>query len=557
MRVFQIRKNIFRRLHVLWLLVLTISFAVVVVQYRDAAAKPGPSGRYWVMLRDKGLVSEEQHRIDLLRSEWTERSIKRRKLSGAGLDEMDLPVCREYIEQVHSTGAKVLRTSRWINAVSVEADTCALSLLSELDCVSGVRPVASFTRADIDLEQVENLLTYDNDEITGAFPLGGYGPSYRQAEQAGVLEAHRRGFTGAGVLLGMLDTGFQLDHRAFTGIELVAQYDFIFDDADPSYDPRTDLSGQANHGTACLSVIVGYDPGHLIGIAPRAAVAVAKTELTGSETRVEEDYWVAGIEWLEWLGVDVVSSSLSYSDWYNSADYNGVTPLVTRAAQRAFELGVVICNSAGNAGPELATIGAPADAPGVLAIAAVDSTGRITGFSSRGPSSDGRIKPDVAAMGRKVACVRPLTWDRYSFWNGTSLACPVVAGVAVLVREAHPDWSSRMVVEALRSTSSRAFAPDTAYGYGIVDAAAAIDYPALSGRIVRLLDGSGVSGAELNLTSKGKTWNTTSDDAGFYSFVNLPEGSYNLTVIPSQLETLRFNELNLPPSLPFDIVVHR
>jgi len=291
-----------------------------------------------------------------------------------------------------------------------------------------------------------------------------------------VIEAHRRGLTGAGVLVGMLDTGFQLGHRAFAGLELVAQYDFIHNDPDPSYDPLNDPPGQANHGTGCLSVLAGYDPGRLVGIAPRVAVALAKVEWTGSETAVEEDYWVAGLEWLEWLGAEVVTSSLTYHDWYSATDMDGLVPLVSRAAERAAELGVVICNAAGNNGPGEITIGAPADAAGILAVAATDSTGAVTKFSSRGPSADGRIKPDVAAMGRGVVVATPLTRRGYSRWNGTSLATPIVAGVAALVLEAHPDWTAAEVVEAIRASSDRWFMPDNALGYGVVDAAEAVDY---------------------------------------------------------------------------------
>ena len=533
------------------------------------APKPCAAGdRYWVFLRDKGSAAAETgSSIAALRDSWPERSLNRRMKSGVSLDESDLPLRENGIQAIQEAGGRVVAISRWFNAVSVTADAVAMRKIAGLSSVSAVQPVAKGDRDATALIETgaltaEEIVRAQEAEAGAAVPLGSYGPSRLQAEMAGVVEAHRRGLTGAGVLIGALDTGFQLNHRAFAGLELVGQYDFIYNDPDPSYNPATDPVSQAGHGTGCLSVIVGYDPGYLVGIAPRAAVAVAKTEDDRSETEVEEDYWIAGLEWLEWLGAEVVTSSLTYRDWYESRDFDGERPLISRAAQRACELGMIICNSAGNGGPGAITIGAPADAPGVLAIGAVDSTGRITRFSSRGPSADGRIKPDVAALGQGVVCVTPLTWGEYGRWRGTSLSCPIVAGVAALVLEAHPDWPAQMVVEAIRATADRAFMPDNAAGYGIVNAVAAIDYPELSGRIINGATTLGMSGVTLELTLMGAPHPESnhlsiarSDSSGWFKFVNLPGGTYDLTVKAALGESVNYPSLTLPPSLPFDIVL--
>lgn len=514
--------------------------------------------RCWLFFCDRGGTLES---LSDLRASWNQRSLDRRGKMGVGLDSRDLPVSEVYIEQIGSMGARVVEVSRWLNAVSVEADSSDLINLMSLDFVAGMTPVARLHSNRVGWDEIvgqspDPVVSDEWDEDHSLIPLGAYGRSWRQADQAGVIEAHRRGLTGAGVLIGMLDTGFQLNHRAFCGLELVAQHDFIWDDDDPSYDPSTDGTGQPNHGTACLSVIVGYDPGHLVGIAPKAAVALAKTELTGTEIPMEEDYWVAGIEWLEWVGADVVNSSLGYSDWYADYDMDGVTSPASRAAQRAWELGVIICNSAGNSGPDPITIGAPADARGVLTVAAVDSCGEIVGFSSRGPSADGRIKPDVAAMGRKVSCVWPSTWELYTQWNGTSLASPIVTGVVALVIEAHPEWMPWMVVEAIKSTADRSFRPDYSYGYGIVNAAVAIDYPSLSGRVIRLSDGAMMPDVMLELIGDGNPLNTITDRYGRYHFNNLPDGSYQLTAtINGGSPIIVHREIIVPPSLPFDIIL--
>ena len=518
------------------------------------------TSRYWVFFKDKGVTAvDAQKQLQHIRAGYPEKSFARRQKSGIGFDLRDLPIHQEYIDSIVSTGGVICQKSRWVNAISIEADDSIFAKIDSYDFITGVQLVRGLEVSRYGLIETEGLTSSTDNELhSPANPYisrGAYGPSFRQAELAGVIDAHDRGLTGAGVLLGMLDTGFQLDHRAFAGLEVIGQYDFIFNDPDPSYDPRTDRPGQANHGTGCLSVIVGYDPGFLVGIAPCASVALAKTEVTGSETQIEEDYWIAGIEWLEWLGADVISSSLSYKAWYSRNDLDGLTPLVTRAAQRACELGMVLCNSAGNAGSRIVSIGAPADAQSVLAIAAVDSNRQLTGFSSRGPSADGRVKPDVAAMGHKVVCVKPLTRRGYSRWNGTSLSCPIVAGVVALVIEAHPDWSSRKVVEAIRETSDRAYRPDFAIGYGIVSAVDAIDYPSLFGKVVSFSDGKPIPGVEISLSFKDWSGTITSDITGRYSFVNLPEGVYSLTAaLEGEVITTREN-LIIPPSMPMDLVI--
>lgn len=528
------------------------------------------NNKWWVFFNDKGSSSLDINSqfVDL-KKDWPERSLKRRLMSGVNLSNEDLPIDDKYIEYVLICGAQIVVKSRWMNAVSVIGDNKAIEEIEKLSCVKGVQHVKRAYRAEVELVEISDEELNFNEVSMGGIPQGLYGLSYRQAEQAGVIEAHARGFTGAGVLLGILDTGFQLDHRAFAGMELVAQYDFINNDADPSYDYRTDGRGQPNHGSGCLSVIAGFEPGRLVGIAPKVAVAVGKTEMTGAEMLLEEDYWVAGIEWLEWLGVDVVSSSLSYRDWYGIEDYDGITSVASLAAQRAFELGVVICNSAGNSGPEMVTIGAPADSPGVLAIAAVDSAGEVTGFSSRGPSSDGRLKPDVAAMGRQVVCIRPQTWDKYSRWNGTSLSCPIVAGVVALIREAHPDWTAQEVVTALKETANRSERPDYSYGFGIVNATAAIDYPAISGRIVFAKDNNtdasnqidnvnlhDYSLVEISLTGKRTVRDVKPNRDGLYVIANLPDDDYRLRVYYDGYKVFDRDGFSLPPTIQYDIVLY-
>ncbi len=224
----------------------------------------------------------------------------------------------------------------------------------------------------------------------------------------------------------------------------------------------------------------GYAPGTLIGPAYGADFLLAKTETDKFERPIEEDYWVAGIEWAESLGAEVVSSSLGYTDWYTFADMNGLTAVTTRAANRAAELGVVVVNAAGNErGAAWNHIIAPADGFEVLAVGAVTSSGAIASFSSPGPTADGRIKPDVCALGvnNRLAANLADGTDTYDRGSGTSFATPLIGGVAALLLEAHPGWTPREVRAALLASASRSGAPNNDFGWGIANAAAAAHLP--------------------------------------------------------------------------------
>ena len=122
---------------------------------------------------------------------------------------------------------------------------------------------------------------------------------------------------------------------------------------------------------------------------------------------------------------------------------------------------------------------APADGIDVISVGAVYSNGKLVGFSSRGPTYDGRIKPDVVAMGSGVSCVTVGSVDQYRTASGTSLACPLVAGVAALVLQAHPYLTPTQVKEAVRETANNAVMPDNEFGWGLVNAYEAIFYHGL------------------------------------------------------------------------------
>jgi serine protease AprX len=424
--------------------------------------------RYWVFFRDRNIAAQDMPRaLDNARRSLTSHALARRLKSMPDLvDESDLAVAMDYVDQVRATGVRLRVVSRYLNAVSVDANEGQVNRLRALPFVRSVEPFHS-RREDARLEGVRQRSTLDDLS---------YGPSLRQNQMCRVPELHSRGLSGQGVLLCFLDSGFRLTHPVFDSLRVPAARDFIFNDANVANEPDQDSSDQDTHGTAVLSVAAGYRDGWLVGPAYGADFMLAKTEWVPTETPSEEDRYVAALEWADSAGADIVSSSLGYTDWYTFADLNGHTAVSTMGVVTATRHGILCVVSAGNYRLQpWGHISAPADADSILAVGSVDTLGTVSVFSSPGPTADGRIKPEVCALGEYVWVAVPPS--DYATPAGTSFAAPMVAGVAALVMEAHPDWSAQQVRTAIMQTASRASVPDNDYGWGIVDGVAAVDYP--------------------------------------------------------------------------------
>ncbi len=275
------------------------------------------------------------------------------------------------------------------------------------------------------------------------------------------------GLTGESLLVGIMDTGFDLQHPALAHLisdnRIIATYDFINNDENV----EDTANGQQFHGTAVLSAIGGYAAGSLIGAAYGASYILAKTEIANLEIVAEEDNWIAAAEWMDSIGVDIISSSLGYIDWYQQWQLDGNTCAITVAAQTAAQLGIIVVNASGNERTTTwGTLIPPADGPEVIAVGAVFPDGAIAPFSSPGPTADGRIKPDVMAQGISVWCADYRS-DGYMSVNGTSMATPLIAGGLALIMQAHPDWNRGKIFDRLKSTASNSISPNNDYGWGI------------------------------------------------------------------------------------------
>ncbi len=426
-------------------------------------AAPEDGGVYWVFLRDKGVAGSRLGvALDLRRGELAPRALRRRRRvrGDGGVDQRDLPVYRPYVSRIEATGARLRTTSRWLDAVSVEATAAQMGRIAALPFVAEIRPVARARR-----------------RVVPAAEGDGGGRSFddpaAQLGALGVPALHACGLTGAGVVIGVQDTGFSLDHAALRDVDVVGARDFIGDDEVVSDEPG-DPEGQDGHGTRVLSLVAGRDGDAFTGAAPGVSVLLSKTEDTSQEEPIEEDWFVAGMEWIEAMGADVMTSSLGYTDWYDPADMDGQTAVTSLASAVALENGLILVSSAGNHGPDPTTITAPADTDGLVATGAVTAFGAVAGFSSRGPTADGRIKPDVCAPGVEVWMADPETEDGYRTGSGTSYAAPLVAGVIALLLEADPTLDPWEMHSLLTSTAAAADAPDDDCGWGLVRAVAAV-----------------------------------------------------------------------------------
>jgi len=437
--------------------------------------------KYWFFFTDKGPPCLQKSLLDDAVRSLTERSLKRRAkvagLNGHLVDQTDIAVFQPYIEELRSIGIEALVISKWLNAVSGRATKAQINEAHQFPFVIKTQRVAIWSRRTPPVEKPPAIPLH---KWSGSYLLN-YGVSLTQNELIRVPDVHELGIHGEGVLIAVFDTGFQLQHEAFDYLNVVAEWDFINGDGNTANNSTQDRSSQYHHGTSVLSIIAGYAPGKLIGPAFGADYILAKTEDVSSETSAEEDNWIAAAEWADSLGADVITSSVGYMDWYTQNDLDGNTAPITIAADLAVKKGIVVCNSAGNEGSyEWRIVIAPADGDSVIAVGAVDSKGNVVGFSSRGPTADDRIKPDVMAQGSGVyAVTSPISSEdsnHYSYKDGTSVSCPQVAGVAALVLCAQPDLTPVQVREALRQTADKAHHPDNDYGWGLVDALSAVKY---------------------------------------------------------------------------------
>ncbi len=446
--------------------------------------------KVWIYFTDKGNDIQKYFRNPLLVI--SERSIERRKKvfnQNSLIDFDDLPVNQNYLSELSRYVKELRYPSKWFNSVSAFVypnklyEIEKLPFVKKIDLVQKFRkkiePVNNEETIEPEKNQIinENLVT---ENITMNF---NYGPSLTQNQQIMVVAVHNTGNYGQGVWICLMDAGYnRLTHEVFQNMHIVATWDFV--NNRPYVGDGQGGQGSGSHGTQTLSTIGGFKEGQLIGPAFASTYILAKTENTESETPIEMDNWARALEWADSIGVDITSTSLGYLEFdppypsYNWTHMDGNTVPITIAADLAVKRGIVVINSAGNEGyhQNRNTLVAPADGDSVIAVGAVTSTGSRASFSSVGNTVDGRIKPDVMAMGSGVRVASPFSNNGYSSASGTSFSCPLAAGVAALILSENPSLTPMQVRDAMRNTASNANNPNREMGWGILNALAAVNY---------------------------------------------------------------------------------
>ena len=431
---------------------------------------------YWVQFTDK---EGSPYSIDNPEAYLSPRALQRRANLNITIDEYDLPVNPQYLQAVADCGAEIINPSKWLNGVSVHVtDPSVIEAINALDCVMTVRNCPNDLKAQ---EQKERWLANEMKPAASTRSSKGfYGGAEDQVKQLNVDVLHDMGFDGTGVIIAVLDGGFEgaentscFDNMREEG-RLLGTRDFVYG--------SNSVYTQSTHGTSCLSTMGAYDPNNMVGTAYKASYYLIHTEDGDSENIIEEYNWVSGAEYADSLGVDVCSTSLGYitfdmSQWdHPYQHYDGKTAPMSIGAEIAASRGMICMNAAGNEGDGTCTLGIPADAEHIVTVGAVNAAGDRASFSSVGPTYDGRIKPDVMAMGEGTYVASGYgSWWPYYNGNGTSFATPVLAGAVACLRQARPYSSVQEICDALRACGNRAENPDSKYGYGIPDFSQALE----------------------------------------------------------------------------------
>jgi len=500
-------------------------------------AETGAPVKVWIHFTDKGLPDPAAREQALAQAEaaLSSRALVRRALrrTAAGLvDERDVPVAAAYRAAVQQAGASVLHESRWLNALSATVDAAAVARVA---AVPGVASITLVGRS-VPPRLMAHVVTSSGGTADGATEGAFYGLAETQHALINLPAVHDAGYKGAGIVIGILDTGFVTTHAAFNDpgqpLQVVAAWDFVNDDASVAIDPGDDPD-QHFHGTFILGELAAYLPGSLVGAAWEASYVLCKTEDATQEVQAEEDLYVAGLEFAELNGADVCTSSLGYLDWYTQADLDGQTAVTTKAVNVATENGVACCTAAGNQGydldPAVSHLMAPGDALDVITVGAVEPTLENASFSSDGPTADGRTKPEIMTMGTQVISVWPYDDVQFGEAAGTSTATPEMAGVVACLLSAHPEWS--VVSLRARVTGTGSYfglpLPDplSIWGWGVADAGAAL---ALSGTWSSL--GSGIAGT-LGVPALAGTGSLVADEPVTLSLTAARPGALAVLVV--------------------------
>lgn len=433
--------------------------------------------KFWVMFKNK---TGTPYSVSAPSAFLSPKAIARRTAQGITVKTTDLPVTPSYVSQVDAvSGVTVLYRSKWLNGVVVSIPSAsAASALSAINSFSFVQSTSGVNRYKISFPVIDKNQnpSNNNNERTQNPTAYNYGSSLNQAQMLGVDCMHNLGFRGQGMTIAVLDAGFTNVHNfdifdsLFMENRLLGTRDFVDGFGD------TTVFTEHDHGAEVLSTMAGIKSGSIIGTAPKASYWLLRTEDGGTETISEEYNWIRGAEFADSVGADICTTSLGYTTFdgglndHTYAQLNGKTAPMSKAATIAARTGMIVLNAAGNEGCSTPSacwyyIAVPADADSIITVGAVDPSGNKAGFSSFGPTSDGRIKPDLVAQGG------PATVCLFGIGcfsgNGTSFATPVLAGAVACFWQSKPALKNMQIITGLKQYANNSLAPNNSIGWGI------------------------------------------------------------------------------------------
>lgn len=423
----------------------------------------------WIYFKDKGPIEKSKYLN--IEKNLSSKALKRRKINNKVVDFYDLDVYLEYINQITKIKVKIISISKWLNAIVVLANESQINRIKKLDFVIKINDVRRLKNNTFNISS-------NVKEITDINTIRDISES--QIQQFNIDVLHNQNLNGDGVSILIIDTGFTLNHESLNHLQnrTVVSNDLINDDDIVENETNQDVNGQHDHGTYVLSVLAGNSTNY-IGVCKNANFLLAKTENLVLEDVIEEYHFMEAIEWGESQGADIITASLGYIDWYEASDLNGLNAVTTIAMNIAFrDKGMICIGSCGNEGED--GIIAPVDAFEIISVGAVNQNNILAYFSSRGPTYDNRIKPEVCALGYPTLCANPNNYSSYMYVSGTSLAAPIVAGVAALLlqkfRQIYDNDNyenviyNKLVRNALLFTSSNSNSPNNDIGWGVINA---------------------------------------------------------------------------------------
>lgn len=448
---------------------------------------------YIITFKDKG--PEKEILLKNPQRLLTQKALERRGKMHIAVDETDLPVSKIYLKVLTAGHCKILETSKWLNAVTIESHLSASQLKNLFPQIKevqswklpshGIRANIKKTDSAEIIYKTKNGLQKTNTD---------YGVTQIQNELLGLEYLHQKGFRGDGVTIAVIDDGF-MDLRTIAHFDslrneqrILATYDF--------WAKSTDVYVKDDHGVKVLSTMAANTPGQFVGAAPKANYLLAITDDFITETHQDELNWVKAMEWADSLGADILSASVSYSVFdsgqgdYIFSDMDGKTSISAKGAAVAVSKGLIVSNSIGN-GDRICT---PCDVENILCVGGADKFKAYDGFSSYGPSYDKRIKPDVAALTRNVFFVNGKGNVIVNFYGGTSSSTPQISGLAACLLQAHPKRNNKEIITAIIQSANQFGKPDTLTGYGVPNAK-------IADSILTAVDVSGIENDE-NLQAK-------------------------------------------------------